>query len=116
MPVSKSSKPSRTSKKAPAPRASSGLLSGTVVFVLLAAVGIAAAAWFYGQGYVLYYGDAEAHLNTARRILDSRNPGYDQVGSPWLPVPHALMLPFVGNDRLWQSGLAGTIPAVACFV
>lgn len=116
MPASKSSKPSRTSKKARAPRTSSGILSGAVVFVLLAAVGIAAASWFYGQGYVLYYGDAEAHLNTARRIVDSRNPGYDQVGSPWLPVPHALMLPFVGNDRLWQSGLAGTIPGVACFV
>jgi hypothetical protein len=86
------------------------------VLVLLAVIGIASAAWFYKYGYLLSYGDAEAHLNTARRIVDSRNPGYDQVGSPWLPLPHALMLPFVGNDHLWQTGLAGTIPGVACFV
>ncbi|MEP6539068.1 MAG: glycosyltransferase family 39 protein [Bryobacteraceae bacterium] len=86
------------------------------MLALLAILAISAATWFYRQGYVLYYGDAEAHLNTARRIVDSRNPGYDQVGSPWLPVPHALMLPFVGNDRLWQTGLAGTIPSAICFV
>jgi len=39
------------------------------------------AAWtrfFYQRGYLAYYGDAEAHLNIARRILDSRTPGYDQ--------------------------------------
>ncbi len=93
-----------------------GIFAGAVVFVLLAMVGIAAASWFYGQGYLLYYGDAEAHLNTARRILDSRNPGYDQLGSPWLPLPHALMLPFIRNNHLWETGLAGTIPGVACFV
>jgi hypothetical protein len=65
---------------------------------------------------VLYYGDAESHLNIARRLIDSRTPGYDQIGTVWLPLPHALMLPFVGNDTLWRSGLAGTIPSAACFV
>ena len=114
MPASKSSKPSRISKGPTRPRARGS--DGVLVFLGLAAIGIVAAWWFYSQGYVLYYGDAEAHLNTARRIVDSRNPGYDQVGSPWLPVPHVLMLPFVRNDRLWQSGLAGTIPGVTCFI
>jgi len=64
----------------------------------------------------LYYGDAEAHLDIARRVVDSRKPGYDQLGTVWLPLPHALMLPLVGSDRLWRSGLAGAIPASACFV
>ena len=86
MPASKSSKPLRTSKKAAPPRTGSGLLAGAVVLVLLAALGAGAAAWFHSQGYLLYYGDAEAHLNIARRIVDSHNAGYDQIGSPWLHV------------------------------
>lgn len=81
----------------------------------LAALGSLAAAWFFSRGYVLYYGDAEAHLDIARRVLDSRTPGYEQIGTVWLPLPHLLMMPFVGNDYLWRTGLAGTIPAVFCF-
>jgi hypothetical protein len=69
----------------------------------------------FGRGWLLYYGDAEAHLNIARRMVDSRTPGYEQIGTVWLPLPHALMLPFVGNDYLWRTGLAGAIPSVFCF-
>jgi 4-amino-4-deoxy-L-arabinose transferase-like glycosyltransferase len=77
----------------------------------------AAAAWFvFAHGWTCYYGDAEAHLNIARRIFDSRTPGYDQMGSPWLPLPHLLMLPFVRVNAWWHSGLAGTIPSAICFV
>ncbi len=75
------------------------------------------AVWFFAaHGWLLYYGDAEAHLNIARRIVDSRTPGYDQLGTVWLPLPHVLMLPWVRNDRLWRSGLAGAIPSALCFV
>jgi len=77
----------------------------------------ALAIWFfYSRGWILYYGDAEAHLNTARRIIDSQTPGYDQVGRVWLPLAHVMMLPLVGHDRLWRSGLAGSIPSGLCFV
>ena len=86
------------------------------IVVLLAFIGIAAARWCFRRGYVLYYGDAEAHLNIARRILDSRTPGPEQIGTVWLPLPHLLMIPFVMRDEWWRSGLAGTIPPVACFV
>ncbi len=75
-----------------------------------------AAAWFFSRGYLLYYGDAQSHLNLSRSILDSRTPGYDQLGTVWLPALHLICLPFVINDRLWSSGLAGTIPIAACFV
>ncbi|MDP9170112.1 MAG: glycosyltransferase family 39 protein, partial [Acidobacteriota bacterium] len=71
----------------------------------------AAVAWFYRTGATLYSGDAEAHLNIARRVIDSRTPGWDQLGTAWLPLPHILMLPFVGNDWMWQTGLAGALPA-----
>jgi hypothetical protein len=77
----------------------------------------AAAVWFFeARGWLLYYGDAEAHLNIARRIFDSTTPGYDQIGAVWLPLPHLLMLPFVRVDALWRSGLAGSIPSALCFV
>ena len=63
----------------------------------------------------LYYGDAEAHLNIARRILDSRTPGPEQIGTVWLPLPHLLMIPFVMHDDWWRSGLAGRSPVVRLF-
>src|SRR5689334_2596255 len=83
---------------------------------LLAVLGIGAAWWCFARGYPLYYGDAEAHLNIARRILDSLTPGPDQIGTVWLPLPHLMMIPFVMRDSWWRSGLAGVIPSVACFV
>lgn len=75
-----------------------------------------AAAWFYSHGFILYYGDAQSHINISRRIIDSRTPGYDQIGGVWLPVLHLTCLPFVASDFLWSSGLAGTLPVAACFV
>ena len=39
------------------------------VIAMLAGISIVAARWCLHRGYVLYYGDAEAHLNIARRIL-----------------------------------------------
>jgi hypothetical protein len=82
---------------------------------MAATAGALFAAWVNWHGFTLYWGDAEAHLNIARRIVESRNPGYSQMGSPWLPLPHLLMLPFVLRDSLWQTGLAGAIPNVLCF-
>jgi hypothetical protein len=66
---------------------------------------------FHRTGATLFYGDAEAHLNIARRMVDSRTPGISQMGTTWLPLPHLLMLPFVRNTELWKTGLAGAIPA-----
>ena len=60
----------------------------------------------YSRGYLLLYGDAVAHLAIARRIMDSRWPGVGQLGGVWLPLPHLLILPFIGNMRMWQTGLA----------
>ncbi len=82
----------------------------------LAAFSALAIFFFYSHGWILYYGDAEAHLNTARRIVDNQTPGYDQLGTVWLPLIHVMMLPFVSRDSLWRSGLAGSIPSGFCFV
>jgi hypothetical protein len=106
MPVLKNSESSR--------RFSGLALPGVVVLLLL--ISATASWWCLQKGYILYFGDAEAHLNIARRILDSRTPGPEQIGTGWLPLPHVLMIPFVARDSWWRSGLAGTIPSSACFV
>ena len=88
--------------------------------VLLVAVSLTALAFVYLHGYTLYYGDAEAHLNIARRSIDSRTPGPEQLGTAWLPLPHLLMTPLAVpsplGDKLWRNGLAGAIPSAICFV
>jgi hypothetical protein len=86
------------------------------VVLLLAAISAAAVAWCAFHGYTLYFGDAEAHLNIARRVLDSRTPGPEQLGTVWLPLPHVLMLPFVAREAWWRSGIAGALPSAAAFV
>jgi len=82
--------------------------------ILCGAVMASAAAWVWRSGSLFYYGDAEAHLDIARRVLDSKTPGWAQLGTTWLPLPHLLMLPLVRNDWLWQTGLAGAITSAAC--
>lgn len=115
----KSSSRSPISKRQSAidpPRQGARLWEYAAAALLLTAIGVLAAVWHHSQGYPLYYGDAEAHLNIARRVVDSRTPGYDQIGTVWLPLPHVLTMPFVRSLDLWRSGMAGTIPGVACFV
>jgi len=103
--------------KSSAPLRRSSLAGVAVTLAaLLSVIGIGAAWWCFARGYTLYFGDAEAHLNIARRILDSRTPGPDQIGTVWLPLPHFLLIPFVTRDAWWHSGLAGVFPSVACFV
>lgn len=89
---------------------------GFLAVVLFLAVVTAGATWWtLEQGFTLYYGDAQAHLNIARRVLDSQTPGVMQIGTVWLPLPHLLMMPFASDDALWANGLAGAIPASAAF-
>jgi len=78
------------------------------LFVAGMVLGFIALYVCYGHGYLLLYGDAVAHLGIARRIIDARYPGLSQLGGVWLPLPHLLMLPFIGKMELWQTGLAGT--------
>lgn len=118
MSASRNSKPRRISKpravKTPALHYSAGPV--LLVGLLTALVSIAAIWFFYTNGSLMNYGDSESHLNIARRVVDSKTPGYDELGTTWLPLPHVLMLGFVRNNRLWQTGLAGSIPSGICFV
>lgn len=86
------------------------------VAMVAAVLSLLAFGYCYPRNLLLLYGDAVAHLHIARRILDSLNPGIRQIGSVWLPFPHLLMMPFAAKMSWWQSGIAGAIPSMACYV
>ena len=86
-----------------------------VVAVCIAAVTLAALYFFYSRGLTNIYGDAIAHMEGARRIFDSLTPGYEEIGSVWLPLFHLLAAPLALSDFLWRTGLAGSIVSCAAF-
>src|SRR4051812_8198274 len=79
-------------------------------------ISVGALVYYYLQGAILLYGDAVAHINIARRVFDSRTPGLLQLGTVWLPLPHVLDIPFIVNDRMWQSGVGASIPSMIAYV
>lgn len=72
--------------------------------------------FFFVQGDILAYGDAESHINIAKRVVDSLTPGFAQLGGIWLPLPHVMMLPFVYFNVLWRTGFAGSIVGGLCYI
>ena len=87
------------------------IVAGVIVGVASASLG-----FFYSRGLINLYGDSMAHLEGARRILDSRTPGYPEIGTVWLPVPHLLMALPAQNNFLWRTGLAGGIVSTLAFI
>lgn len=82
------------------------------------ATAISVFSFFYQlqHQHILLYGDAVAHINIARRVIDSRTPGPLQLGTVWLPLPHLLMLPFLISKKMWQTGIGGSVPSLAGYV
>ncbi len=76
-------------------------------FMLIMA--ISASIVSYMDKTIIAYGDAESHLNIAKRVVHSITPGAAQLGGIWLPLPHLMLLPLVILDPLWRSGIAGSI-------
>jgi len=89
-------------------------LPGTIFTACIISV---ATCWYFLQHQeILLYNDAYSHMRIARSVFDSLTPGLAQLGGIWLPLPHVLMLPFIWNDYLWHSGLAGSIVSMICYV
>jgi hypothetical protein len=80
------------------------------------ALALVSLAYCVRHGTLLLFGDAVAHLHIARRVFDSLTPGYRQLGSVWLPLPHILLLPFVANTEWWHNGLAGACLSIPGYV
>lgn len=87
-----------------------------LVLMAATALSLLSFAYCYQHRLLLLYGDAVAHLHIARRVFDSMNPGFRQLGSVWLPLPHLLLIPFVQRMDWWQSGAGGAFPSMACYV
>ncbi len=93
---------------------------GAAALVILAAT-CAGLRFFYSHRLSNLYGDGLAHMEGARRIFDSLTPGYQEIGSVWLPLYHLICAPLALNNFLWRSGLAGGIVsslafALTCYV
>jgi hypothetical protein len=88
----------------------------TVLALISTAISLVSFLYFFRHTEVLLYGDAVAHINIARRVVDSLTPGPLQLGTVWLPLPHVLMLPFVASDGAWQSGIAGSLGSMLAFI
>jgi len=85
--------------------------------IVIAAVASTTSTWYVFQHHwTLAYGDALSHVEIARSVLDSITPGFAQLGGVWLPLPHLLITLFVWNDYLWQTGLAGSIVGMGCYL
>jgi hypothetical protein len=90
-------------------------LAHRAVVLLILAVTCGSLHYFYTHGLSNLYGDGLAHMEGARRIFDSVTPGYEEIGSVWLPLYHLLCAPLAISDFLWRSGLAGGIVSSLAF-
>ena len=75
--------------------------------MVAATLAISLAAWTLVVGHHahLLHFDAKAHLLVARRVLDNITPGWTQLGSVWLPLPHILNALPTSSDFLYRTGL-----------
>lgn len=87
-----------------------------LVIILAVILSIDSAFYCFSKGIIISYGDAESHLNIAKRVINSLTPGFAQLGGIWLPLPHLMMIPFVYFDSLWRSGFAGWLVSGTCYV
>lgn len=86
------------------------------VIVIISGIVIAFALYSLDEYSLLYYGDAVSHLIGSRKIIDWQDPGLEQFGTIWLPLPHLLFLLPSAIDQLFFSGFAGlfiNLPALA---
>lgn len=87
-----------------------------IIFFVLSMVSIAFFLYYLSNGLGVAYNDARSHLDISRRVVENLTPGFAQLGSVWLPLPHLLATLTIWNDFMWHSGLAGAIQSMIAFV
>ncbi len=96
------------------------LSPAAAVAIIAALLSFSAFLYFFANGMTNVYGDGVAHVNIARKVVDSPDDllwqRYIQIGSPWLPLQTVSMLPLVVNDWMWRTGVAGSIVSMIAFV
>ncbi len=88
----------------------------TLLFAVVAALSVAAFTITQQRDLLFIYDDGVSYLTIARSVFDNMQPGLEQIGSIWLPLSHILKLPFVWNDFLFHSSLAGSILSMMSYV
>lgn len=80
-----------------------------IVVLATVIIGLSVAFYLYNldKYSLVYFGDAASHMLVARKIIDSTDPGLQQLGTVWLPLPHFMLLPFTLIDPLFTTGFAG---------
>ena len=86
------------------------------ILVFVASCGTAFILYHIDKHAFLYFGDAASHIARAREFIDSQRPGFENIGTVWLPLPHLLLIPFVSIDALFYSGIAGLFVGIPCLV
>lgn len=86
------------------------------LFFILTMISITNFLYYLSNGLGVAYNDARSHLDIARRVVESLKPGFAQLGSVWLPLPHLLATITIWNDFMWHSGLAGALQSMISFV
>lgn len=87
-----------------------------LTMIILGGISVAMFVHYYQNGLGLAYNDARSHLDIGRRVVEGLKPGLAQLGSVWLPLPHVMMIPFIWDDFMWHSGLAGALSGMLGFV
>lgn len=87
-----------------------------ILFFALSMVSIASFLYYLSNGLGVAYNDARSHLDISRRVVENLQPGFAQLGSVWLPLPHLLATITIWNDFMWHSGLAGALQSMAAYV
>jgi hypothetical protein len=94
--------------------------AAVAVTIIASVVSVSAFLYFFANGMTNVYGDGIAHVNIARKVVDSPDNSirqrYIQIGSPWLPLQTLAMLPLVTNDWMWRTGAAGSLVSMIFFV
>ena len=86
------------------------------ILLLFVSCGTALILYHFDRQAFLYFGDAASHIARARQFIDSQRPGFENIGTVWLPLPHLLLIPFVSIDSLFYSGIAGLFVGIPCLV
>jgi len=87
-----------------------------LIFFVLVFISVFSFLNYLGNGLGLSYNDARSHLDIGRRVVEGLKPGFAQIGSVWLPLPHMLMVLTIWNDFMWHSGLAGALQSMISFI
>ncbi|HWY79079.1 MAG TPA: hypothetical protein VNW29_01850 [Candidatus Sulfotelmatobacter sp.] len=87
-----------------------------MLFFVLTMISITSYLYYLSNGLGIAYNDARSHLDIARRVVENLKPGFAQLGSVWLPLPHLLAAITVWNNFMWHSGLSGALQSMISYI